>query len=231
MRMPVPKLQRFGSGRHMHEDRFIYDFGWPDEAPSTLLNRSGFDDSLVLQPGVGEWLVKLSSAHPTVLAQHRWTRTHRPPESEPRRRSSPRGVSCSAPTASVSTGYAGAVTTAGWQVLLCGRLTRRPDVDHFLPWSRHPDNKVDNLGRRLSRLQQRQVSQHRRPPTPPGMAEPTRRQRSTLTPSAASNDFARRQNRHSGRRRHLSVAPGPNCRCGCGAASTNSSTTPVCTSS
>jgi len=72
MRMPVPKLQRFGSGRHTNEDRFIYDFGWPDEAPSTLLNQPDFDDSLVLQPNVGEWLVKLA---PLIrpFAQHRWS--------------------------------------------------------------------------------------------------------------------------------------------------------------
>ncbi len=25
------------------------------------------------------------------------------------------------------------------------RMTRRLDVDHFLPWSRHPDNTLDNL--------------------------------------------------------------------------------------
>jgi hypothetical protein len=26
-----------------------------------------------------------------------------------------------------------------------GRMTGRLDVDHFLPWSRHPDNTLDNL--------------------------------------------------------------------------------------
>ena len=33
-----------------------------------------------------------------------------------------------------------------WECFYCaGRLSTRCAVDHFLPWSRHPDNTIDNL--------------------------------------------------------------------------------------
>lgn len=35
IRMPLSKLQRFGSGASAVEDRFIYDFGWPDEVAAS----------------------------------------------------------------------------------------------------------------------------------------------------------------------------------------------------
>lgn len=58
--MPLAKLQRFGEGRRSVEDRFIYDFSWPEEVGRAAVARPGFDDSLRLQPGVGDWLIRLA---------------------------------------------------------------------------------------------------------------------------------------------------------------------------
>ncbi len=68
--MPLAKLQRFGGGRTVLEDRFIYDFGWPDEVSHSVVARSRFDDRMTLRPGVGGWLISLAGLlRPVVEAQ------------------------------------------------------------------------------------------------------------------------------------------------------------------
>ncbi len=58
--MPLAKLQRFGEGHTMVEDRFIYDFSWREEVGPATVSRTGFDDRLALRPRAGEWLVRLA---------------------------------------------------------------------------------------------------------------------------------------------------------------------------
>src|SRR5438093_6342959 len=36
---------------------------------------------------------------------------------------------------------------------LASRAGQTPDVDHFIPWSRYPDDGLENLGRRARALQ------------------------------------------------------------------------------
>lgn len=144
LRMPVPKLQRFGSGRHVHEDRFIFDFDWPDEAPASVFAREAFDDSLVLRPGVGEWLVKLT---PVIrpFAQHRWVdliARQNPGLVDDRRLDE---FLFGASRISLDRIRDALRDQQAGRCFYCGDPTPRPDVDHFLPWSRHPDNTVDNL--------------------------------------------------------------------------------------
>jgi 5-methylcytosine-specific restriction endonuclease McrA len=150
LRMPLPKLQRFGSGRLIHEDRFIYDFGWPDESPASVLNRPGFDDSLVLQAGVGEWLVKLT---PLIrpFAQLRWSSliARQNPDLVDDRRLDE--FLFGASRISLDRVREALRDQQAGRCFYCAQLTRRPDVDHFLPWSRHPDNTVDNLVAACSR--------------------------------------------------------------------------------
>jgi hypothetical protein len=143
--MPLAKLQRFGDGRHANEDRFIYDFSWREEISRAGVSRPDFDDSLRLKPGVGGWLVRLA---PLIrpLVQAKWA-------------------------ARVAARNADLVDTERLDEFLFGaeriglarvrgplteaqdgscfycteRLSTRCAVDHFLPWSRHPDNSIDNL--------------------------------------------------------------------------------------
>ena len=42
------------------EDRFIYDFGWPDEVGFSKVHAARFDDTLHRRPGVGDWFVRLA---------------------------------------------------------------------------------------------------------------------------------------------------------------------------
>jgi hypothetical protein len=58
--MPLAKLRRFGERRRSVEDPFIYDSPWPEEVGRAAVARPGFDDSLRLQPDVGDWLIRLA---------------------------------------------------------------------------------------------------------------------------------------------------------------------------
>jgi hypothetical protein len=71
IRMPLPKLQRFTTGAGSSEDRFLYDYGWPDEVPASRVRSAGFDDTLHLKAGVGEWLVRMAGALRPIV-QQRW---------------------------------------------------------------------------------------------------------------------------------------------------------------
>jgi len=39
----LPKLQRFSTGAGSSEDRFLYDYGWPDEVLASRVRSAGFD--------------------------------------------------------------------------------------------------------------------------------------------------------------------------------------------
>ena len=41
--MPLARLQRFGEGRRSVEDRFIYDFSWPEEVGRAAVARASGD--------------------------------------------------------------------------------------------------------------------------------------------------------------------------------------------
>lgn len=146
IRMPLPKLQRFGTGAGVTEDRFLYDYAWPDEVPAGRVRAPGFDDRLRLQPGVGGWLVRMAGVLRPIV-QQRW--------------------------AAFVADRSRDVVEAAWlddflfgstridldrvrgplleaqerSCFYCG-LPATPagsEVDHFIPWSRHPDNGVHNL--------------------------------------------------------------------------------------
>lgn len=146
IRMPLPKLQRFGTGSRVSENRFLYDYQWPDEVPASRIRRADFDDGLYLKPRVGEWLVRLAGLLRPIV-QPRW--------------------------AAFVADRSGGVVEASWlDAFLFGasrialdairaplvehqrrecfycrdRLTAAAaEVDHFIPWSRYPDDGLDNL--------------------------------------------------------------------------------------
>ena len=69
--MPLPKLQRFSTSAGTREIRFLYDYGWPDEVPEARIRSASFDDTLYLQLGAGEWLVRLAGVLRPIV-QQRW---------------------------------------------------------------------------------------------------------------------------------------------------------------
>ena len=143
--MPLAKLQRFGEGRRTSEDRFIYDFSWREEVGRQAVSKPGFDDCLRLRPGVGGWLIRLA---PLIrpLVQAKWAARVAARNSDLVDTDRLDEFLFGAQRISLHR-IRGPLTEAqGHTCFYCsGRLSGRSAVDHFLPWSRHPDNTIDNL--------------------------------------------------------------------------------------
>ena len=143
--MPLAKLQRFGEGHTTVEDRFVYDFSWREEVGPATVSRIGFDDRLVLRPGVGEWLVRLAPLiRPLVQAKWAARVAARNPDLVDAERLDE--FLFGAQRISLDRVRGPLAESQARACFYCAeRLLRRWDVDHFLPWSRHPDNTLDNL--------------------------------------------------------------------------------------
>lgn len=140
--MPLPRLQRFG-GR---SDPFVYVIGWDESVRrSELRDTAAFDNSIRFVGGAAEHLLRFAPLL-RPLIQRKWA-------------------------AQVARLNSDVVVDAGLEAFLFGasrvpldavrgplresqddrcfycdeHLGGRADVDHFLPWARHPDNGLANL--------------------------------------------------------------------------------------
>jgi len=143
--MPLAKLQRFGGGRRASEDRFIYDFSWREEVGRQAVSRPDFDDSILLRPGVGGWLVRLA---PLIrpLVQAKWAARVAARNSDLVDAERLDEFLFGAQRISLQRIRGPLAEAQGHDCFYCaGRLPTRCAVDHYLPWSRHPDNTIGNL--------------------------------------------------------------------------------------
>jgi len=145
--MPLPRLQLMGQSQRP----FIYEINWDHHVEQRDVTRyqageaSTFDNRVLLKPAVGEYLLQLAGLL-RPLIQRRWAamvaQLNRLEESQ------------------LEVFLFGANRTqtvkirAGlWEIqdrrcFYCDALLRDPaqgEVDHFLPWSRYPDDGLDNL--------------------------------------------------------------------------------------
>jgi 5-methylcytosine-specific restriction endonuclease McrA len=145
--MPLPRLQTMGKSRR----GFIYDIYWDQRidqrevAAYQARQPSTFDNRVLLRPGVGEYLLQLSGLL-RPLIQRRWAamvaQLNRLEDSQLEMFLF--GTDRT-PTAKVRAGL--------WEIqdrrcFYCeGRVAdpSHADVDHFLPWSRYPDDGLDNF--------------------------------------------------------------------------------------
>ena len=143
--MPLAKLQRFGKGRRSDEDRFIYDFSWREEVGRSAVFKPGFDDSLRLRPGIGGWLVQLS---PLIrpLVQAKWASRVAAHNANLIDAKLLNDFLFGAGRIDLARVRSPLAEAQDRECFYCARrLPTTCDVDHFLPWSRHPDNTLDNL--------------------------------------------------------------------------------------
>ena len=145
LQMPIPRLQKFGEGRRAPERRFIFDFAWRDKESPDRLMAVEFDDWLHLQPGVGEHLVRLAPLLRPVI-HSKWidlvvaynAGLHDVRQLDEFLFGAER-VNLGAlrePLTDLQLG----------RCFYCDQPMRRAvHVDHFIPWSRNPDNRIDNL--------------------------------------------------------------------------------------
>lgn len=137
--MPLPKLQRVG--REL--DPFIYELAWDDQIKRRAFNSSEFDNRILFRPGASRTLVDLAGVLRPLVHRH-WithvTHLNHLPESALEKflfgvdRTALRPV-CS-PLLELQDG----------RCFYCaGTIRAQPQVDHFLPWARHPDDGIANL--------------------------------------------------------------------------------------
>jgi len=143
--MPLPRLQTLGTG----EDRFVYEIAWDRGVKLQSVRdyqrgqTGAFDNRVQLRPGVAEYLVQLNGVLRPLLHRH-WTgmvaRLNRLEASRLER-----FLFGTERTSLVVIGRRLRDHQRG-QCFYCGQDIRGPgEVDHFIPWSRYPDDGVDNL--------------------------------------------------------------------------------------
>ena len=141
VRYPIPLLQVVGSNLVP----FLYEPDWPEQTSAKALRREGRDHVRLL-PGVADRLVVLGPLLRPLIELH-WTRDiaqwSRIATEDERlhdhlfgadRRSFPKGL------------RDGLADLQDGACFYCGdRLERRREVDHFLAWSRWPNDAIENL--------------------------------------------------------------------------------------
>ena len=142
--MPLPRLQRVGTTEH----RFLYDIASGDKVTRRAWRSGTIDTTVRLQPGVGDHLIRLAGLL-RPLVQRRWVER----------------VCRLNPQVTDSTGIlesflfgADRLGAVRLRVALLdlqdgrcfytgARIAKVADaqVDHFLPWARHPSDAIENL--------------------------------------------------------------------------------------
>ncbi len=146
--MPLPKLQRIGS----HDMPWLYEIPWDDGANKPRRGdvrayqqgRGGpFQNVVRLRPGVGRALQQLNGLLRPFVLQH-WSDQ----VARMNRLSATRlpEFLFGADREALSPVRAGLLRLQEGRCFYCARaIASAAEVDHFLPWSRHPDNALHNL--------------------------------------------------------------------------------------
>jgi 5-methylcytosine-specific restriction endonuclease McrA len=148
IQMPLPRLQIIGG----QEDPFLYSIGWDHSIQRGAVKqyqqgRGWFDNRIVLRPAVGEYLVELNGLL-RPLIHRQWAamvaQLNRLEEARLER------FLFGAERIPTQTVRPGLQEIQDDRCFYCGgRLShapgRRPEVDHFVPWARYPNNAIENL--------------------------------------------------------------------------------------
>jgi hypothetical protein len=143
--MPLPRLQTL----RKHRVRFIYDIGWDENVRVGVVRRyqrgerDAFDNRILLLPGVAEHLVRLNGVIRPLLHRH-WAslvaRLNGLEESKLER------FLFGTERTALTQLRGPLADLQGDRCFYCADgLRRQTEVDHFIPWSRFPDDALDNL--------------------------------------------------------------------------------------
>lgn len=142
--MPLPRVQLLPGGA---EDRFLYDIAWSVAAPLTrgAVLRRDFDNVIRFRPGAAESLIALASVI-RPMVQRRWAakvaRLNQQLVDDARLEEFLFGT----PRRSLVAVRDPLIELHGGRCFYCaGALGREVEVDHFIAWSRHPENAIENL--------------------------------------------------------------------------------------
>jgi hypothetical protein len=147
IKMPLPRLQMMGQS----DRRFIYEIYWDQRVELREVTRyqvgeaSTFDNRVLLRPRVSEYLLQLSGLLRPLIQRH-WaamvTQLNRLEESQLEL------FLFGADRIQTARIRAGLWEVQEQRCFYCDTLVRDPaqgQVDHFVPWSRYPDDGLDNL--------------------------------------------------------------------------------------
>ena len=139
IKMPLPRLQRVGS----EQVRFLYEISWNDDIRRSTIDSGNFQNVILFIDNAGDDLVRLAPFVRPVV-QREWARhvarQNKLPEAKleqflfgGRREAI---AHLASPLLQLQDGHC----------FYCDkRILGKRQVDHFIPWSRHPDEGLDNL--------------------------------------------------------------------------------------
>ena len=139
--MPLPRLQQFGTGY----DPFLYDIDWTTDTRRSDFVDGVHDFAVHVRPSVGDNLVRLNGLIRPLIQRH-WTdmvaRFNRHAIEDTKLEEFLFGVP-RRPTGSLVDGLRHLQAN---RCFYCERtLQRAAEIDHFIPWARHPDDAIHNL--------------------------------------------------------------------------------------
>ena len=140
VKMPLPRLQRLGAT----VDPFIYQIEWTDEVTKAAMTRD-FDNTIRFLPGAAEHLIRMSPLL-RPLIQRKWADLvaglNAACVAERRLDEFLFGTS----RMSLAPLRGPLLELQDGRCFYClSTVESRSDVDHFIPWARHPDNSIQNL--------------------------------------------------------------------------------------
>jgi len=147
--MPLPRLQRMGAS----ERRFIYTITWDDSIKKGAVNSyqrgtsKTFDNLIRFQPNVSSYFVQLSGLL-RPLIQREWAM--RVAETNKLEEAKLQSFLFSASRASTAKLNVPLLDLQNGKCFYCGKglgLKGRnaPEVDHFIPWARYPNDALSNF--------------------------------------------------------------------------------------
>jgi diadenosine tetraphosphate (Ap4A) HIT family hydrolase len=139
--MPLPRLQLIGDT----ESRFLYDITWDRRVRRSDLERADFDHRIHLREGVADYLVRFSGLL-RPLVQRAWAGMVASLNRDVTDESRLLEFLFGAPRISLDPVRQPLRELQNNRCFYCERAVSGPvEVDHFIPWARHPDNGIHNL--------------------------------------------------------------------------------------
>jgi 5-methylcytosine-specific restriction endonuclease McrA len=137
--MPLGRLQRIGD----QDDSFIYELGWDEIPRQSVVKSDAFDGTLHLRPGAGKHLLR-SEPLLRPLVQRSWTLTVA--RFNGMQEAALEEFLFGARRISLAPVAPGLRELAEGRCFYCHKPVKtQAAIDHFVPWTRHIDNGVENL--------------------------------------------------------------------------------------
>jgi 5-methylcytosine-specific restriction endonuclease McrA len=144
VRYPIVLLQRFGSGTGALDDRFIYEVPWDESVRAGVVHRPDFDDRLRLRPAAGGHLAALAGLARPVI-EREWLRHVARRNSDHVDELRLESFLFGSQRISLAPVRDPLLQLQDGACFYCGGQRGPWEVDHFLPWARWPDDRLDNL--------------------------------------------------------------------------------------